>query len=314
VRRFFGEDSKKTTRAMVNAVSAEMKRDFDALPWMDEPTRAAARAKLDRMVEHNKIAFPDSWRDYSGLVTTRESFLPNRLAAKQLEHRRELTKIGKPLDRTDWQMTPATVNAYNDGQLNEIVFPAGILQPPFFNGSATDDVNFGSMGMVVGHEITHGFDDEGRKFDLEGNFTDWWSAPSGKSFVDRASCVQHQFDSYIAIEDTHVKGDLTLGEDTADLGGLKVAHAAMVEWDKAKPAATKYRFDASQQFFLGFAQSWCTKVRPETARLRAATDPHAPPYWRVNGPLGNLDSFRVAFSCREGAPMIRKGIDKCEVW
>ncbi len=154
VRRFFGEDSKRTTKAMVNAVSAAMKQDFDTLPWMDEATKAAARAKLDRMVEHNKIAFPDTWRDYSGLTTTRESFLANRLAAKQLEHRRELAKIGKPLDRTDWEMTPATVNAYNDGQLNEIVFPAGILQPPFFNHAATDDVNFGSMGMVVGHEIT----------------------------------------------------------------------------------------------------------------------------------------------------------------
>ncbi|MBK7858493.1 MAG: M13 family metallopeptidase [Archangiaceae bacterium] len=314
VRRHFGEEGKRTTQGMVKAVQAAVEKDFDSLSWMDEPTKKAAHEKVQRMAEHNKIGFPDAWRDYSGLSTTRTSFLQNRVAARALESKRRLSRIGKPLDRNEWIMTPSTVNAYNEGQMNEIVFPAGILQPPFFNGAATDAVNFGSMGMVVGHEITHGFDDEGRQFDVDGNLRDWWSEASGKSFVEKADCVKRQYDGYIAIEDIHVKGDLTLGENVADLGGLKLAHAAMEEWLKAKPQTSKYRYSPSQQFFLGFAQSWCTKVRPETARLRAATDPHSPPYWRVNGPMGNLDAFTRAFSCRESAPMIRKGAERCEVW
>jgi len=314
VRRHFGEEGKKTTLAMVKAVQAEIEKDFDTLAWMDEPTRKAAHEKVARMAGNNKIGFPDVWRDYSALSTARGGFLSNRVAARTHESRRRLARIGKPIDRNEWVMTPATVNAYNEPQQNEIVFPAGILQPPFFNSAATDAVNFGSMGMVVGHEITHGFDDEGRQFDVDGNLRDWWSEASGKAFVDKASCVKRQYDAYIAIEDIHVKGDLTLGENVADLGGLKLAHAAMEEWLKAKPLSAKYRYDPSQQFFLGFAQSWCTKYRPETARLRAATDPHSPPYWRVNGPLGNLDAFKRAFSCRDAAPMMRKGSERCEVW
>ena len=314
VRRHFGEEGKRTTAAMVKAVQAEIERDFDTLAWMDEPTKKAAHEKVQRMAGNNKIGFPDAWRDYAGLQTSRTSYVQNRINARTFETKRRLARIGKPIDRNEWVMTPATVNAYNEPQLNEIVFPAGILQPPFFNGAATDAVNFGSMGMVVGHEITHGFDDEGRQFDVDGNLRDWWSEASGRAFVQRAECVKRQYDAYIAIEDVHVKGDLTLGENVADLGGLKLAHGAMEDWLKAKPLPGKYRYDASQQFFLGFAQSWCTKMRPETARLRAATDPHAPPYWRVNGPLGNLDAFKRAFQCRDAAPMIRKGAERCEVW
>jgi putative endopeptidase len=314
VRRHFGEEGKRTTLAMVKEVQTELEKDFDTLAWMDEPTRKTAHEKVQRMAANNKIGYPDKWRDYSSLTTTRGSYLQNRVAARTLEAKRRLNRVGKPLDPNEWVMTPVTVNAYNEGQMNEIVFPAGILQPPFFNVAAADAVNLGSMGMVVGHEITHGFDDEGRQFDIDGNLRDWWSDASGKAFVEKASCVKRQFDAYIAIEDIHVKGDLTLGENVADLGGLKLAHAAMEEWVKQKPEATKYRYDPSQQFFLGFAQAWCTKMRPETARLRAATDAHSPPYWRVNGPLGNLDAFRKAFSCRESAPMIRKGAEKCEVW
>jgi endothelin-converting enzyme/putative endopeptidase len=314
VRRHFGEEGKRTTQAMVTAVQTAMEKDFDTLSWMDDATKKVAHEKVQRMAANNKIGFPDKWRDYSALTTTRASYLVNRVAARTLEARRRLNRVGKPLDRNEWIMTPDTVNAYNEGQMNEIVFPAGILQPPFFNAAASDPVNLGSMGMVVGHEITHGFDDEGRQFDVDGNLRDWWSESSGKAFVQKAECVKRQFDAYIALEDIHVKGDLTLGENVADLGGLKLAHAAMEEWTHQKPLNTTYRYDPSQQFFLGFAQAWCTKTRPETARLRAATDPHAPPYWRVNGPLGNLDAFRKAFSCRESAPMIRKGAERCEVW
>jgi endothelin-converting enzyme/putative endopeptidase len=312
VRRTFGADAKATTKDMVDALSASMKHDIETVTWMDAPTKDAAEKKLERMVGNNKIGYPDAWRDYTGLTMGKGGYLANRFAARMFEKKRQLGKIGKPLDRKDWFTTPATVNAYNQGQLNEIVFPAGILQPPFFNKEATDAVNFGSMGMVVGHEITHGFDDQGRKFDVDGKLRDWWSPASGTAYVDRDGCIKRQFDSYLAIDALHVKGDLTLGENTADLGGLKIAHAAMTAWPKKD--APKYRFTPSQQFFLGFAQAWCTKMRPETARLRAATDSHSPPYWRVNGPLGNLDEFRIAFSCHEGAPMIRKGAERCEVW
>jgi endothelin-converting enzyme/putative endopeptidase len=281
---------------------------------MDEDTRKAALGKARLMVGHNKIGYPDKWRDYSSLKTDRKSFFNNLLAAGRFEKARDLAKIGKPVDRGEWLMSPPTVNAYYEAQLNEIVFPAGILQPPFFNKDATDAVNFGSMGMVVGHEITHGFDDSGRKFDADGNFKNWWTESSGKGFVSRVACVKNQFDGYTAIEDLKVKGDLTLGENVADLGGLKLAHAAMVDWQAKKGGANDTRFSDSQQFFLGFAQSWCTKVRPEEARQRVTTDTHSPPYWRVNGPLSNSDAFKAAFQCSDKAKMVRSGAERCSVW
>jgi len=288
-----------------------MKADIRALPWMDDATKKEALEKAGRML--NKIGYPDVWRDYASLRISRKSFLDNLLAANAFEVKRDLAKIGKPVDKNEWHMTPPTVNAYNDPQNNEIVFPAGILQPPFFNKAATDAVNFGSMGMVVGHEITHGFDDEGRQFDATGSLRDWWTEASAKRFVERTQCVKKQYDGYIAIDDIHVKGDLTLGENVADLGGLKLSFAALQEWSKAKPApASPARFTTEQQFFLGYAQAWCSKVRPENARLRAATDPHAPPFLRVNGPLSNLGAFASAFSCKPGAKMVRA--ERCEVW
>ncbi len=315
VRRAFGEDGKKRTKDMVDRVLASFEANLETLAWMDAPTKDAARLKARKMVGNNKIGYPDVWRDYTSLVTTKDSFFKNKLEAGRYATEREIKKVGKPVDRTEWQMTPPTVNAYNDGQKNEIVFPAGILQPPFFNREAAEPVNFGAMGMVVGHEITHGFDDEGRKFDLDGNLKDWWSEASGKDFEKRAACVKKQFDDYIAIDDIHVKGDLTLGENVADLGGLKLSFAAMKAWLAQHPEArTGSRFTPEQQFFLGFAQSWCTKVRPEQARMRAATDPHSPPFLRVIGPLGNLKSFAEAFSCKETAKMVRPAADRCEVW
>ncbi len=318
VRRTFGDDGKKRTSAMVEALQGSIKHNLETITWMDAETKPAAFTKLERMVKNNKIGFPDVWRDYSSIKTSRDSFFTNSLEANRFEVKRQLAKIGKPVDRAEWLMSPAVVNAYNEPQKNEIVFPAGILQPPFFNRKASDAVNFGSMGMVVGHEITHGFDDEGRKFDVDGNLKDWWSEGSAKAFEARAACVKKQYDGYTAVEDVKVKGDLTLGENTADLGGLKLAHAAMLSWytDKHGPADDdqKYRFTNSQQFFLGFAQSWCTKLRPENARLRAATDPHAPPYWRVIGPLSNLDAFQTAFVCKAGSPMVRAGAERCDIW
>jgi putative endopeptidase len=318
VRRTFGDDGKKRTSAMVEALQGSIKHNLESITWMDAATKPAAFTKLERMVKNNKIGFPDVWRDYSSIKTNRDSFFINSIEANRFEVKRELAKIGKPVDRSEWLMSPAAVNAYNEPQKNEIVFPAGILQPPFFNRDATDAVNFGSMGMVVGHEITHGFDDEGRKFDADGNLKDWWSEGSAKAFEARAACVKTQYDSYVAIDDVKVKGDLTLGENTADLGGLKLAHAAMQGWYASNKGPAndelKYRFTNTQQFFLGFAQSWCTKLRPENARLRAATDPHSPAYWRVVGPLSNLDAFQAAFSCPAGSKMVRAGAERCDIW
>ncbi len=314
VRRTFGDDGKVRTNAMVQALQAAVQANFARLAWMDDATRAEAAKKLERMVGHNKIGFPDVWRDYSSVKTGRESFFANALAADAFEMKRQLAKVGKPVDRNEWLMSPSAVNAYNEGQLNEIVFPAGILQPPMFDRAATDAVNFGAMGMVVGHEITHGFDDKGRQFDADGNLRDWWTPAIGKAFVERADCVKRQFDDYVAVDDLHVKGDLTLGENVADLGGLKLAHQAMVDWYAKRGGDDLLRYTRSQQFFLGFAQSWCTKVRPETARVRVQVDSHSPPYWRVAGPLANLDSFQQAFQCKASSKMSRPAATRCEVW
>lgn len=314
-RRFFPEDSKQRTGDMVKALQASFELNLASLPWMDEATRKAAMEKVGRMVGNNKIGYPDAWRDYAKLATARTSYFGNAIAAARFESARQLAKIGKPVDRKEWLMSAPTVNAYYEPQKNEIVFPAGILQPPFFDPKATDAVNFGSMGMVVGHEITHGFDDEGRQFDVDGNLKDWWTEASAKAFVDRAACVEKQYDGYTAIDDLKVKGKLTLGENVADLGGLKLAFAAALGWQAKKGVVVETsRYSAGQQFFLGFAQSWCTKVRPEQARLRATTDPHSPAYWRVNGPLGNLDAFKQAFQCADGGKMIRTGAARCTVW
>ncbi|HEY1099312.1 MAG TPA: M13 family metallopeptidase [Myxococcota bacterium] len=307
----FGADGKARTQAMVDAVRTAFAKNIDTLSWMDEPTKMEAHAKADKMA--TKIGYPDVWRDYSKLKTTRTTFLDNYLAGVSFEVRRDLDKIGKPLDKNEWQMSPPTVNAYNDGQRNEIVFPAGILQPPFFNKEAPDAVNYGAMGMVVGHEITHGFDDEGKSLDAEGNLRDWWSPESKTAFEKKTACVKDQFDNSIALEDIKVNGSLTLGENVADLGGLKISFAAMQAAQAAgtlQPSSSPYSNE--QLFFLGYAQSWCSKYRPENARLRAATDPHAPPFLRVNNPLANLPSFAKAFGCAAPSKMVRSA--GCEVW
>ncbi len=313
VERTFGADAKATTLEMIRGLEQAFEKNLAQLEWMDAPTRAEAAVKVQKMV--NKIGYPDRWRDYSTVQTDRSSFLSNALKANRFEVRRELAKIDRPLDRSEWQMSPDTVNAYNAGSLNEIVFPAGILQPPMFNRDATVAVNYGSMGMVVGHEITHGFDDEGRQFDAKGNLRDWWSPEVAARFLARTACLKKQYDGYLAVDDVHVNGALTLGENVADVGGLKIAHAAMERWLKEKPSKVEgYRFTPRQQFFLGFSQSWCSKVRPELARMFATTDPHSPPNWRVNGSLVNLKEFQQAFGCKEGSKMIRPAQERCEVW
>jgi putative endopeptidase len=311
VEATFGKEGKAVTRELVTFIEQSFEADLATLSWMDEPTKARAREK-ERAIA-NKLGYPDKWKTYDGLVVDHGSYLGNFWRAQAYERDRDLKKVGKPLDRTEWGMTPPTVNAYYRAELNEIVFPAGILQPPFFDRNASPAVNLGAMGMVVGHELTHGFDDQGRKYDSAGNLVDWWTAASGKGFEERVSCVKSQFDGYVAVDDVKLNGGLTLGENTADLGGLKLAFMALQAYVQAHPGqVTPARYTLEQQFFLGYGQAWCGKATPQEARRRAQVDPHASPEWRVNGPLSNLVSFQTAFGCKAGQPMVRS--PRCEVW
>jgi endothelin-converting enzyme/putative endopeptidase len=308
VRRTFGDAGKARTREIVHGIEGAMAKNLDQLAWMDDTTRQQAHEKLKNIA--NKIGFPDRWRNYDELSVSKESTVTNLINANTFEAHRDLAKVGKPLDRSEWEMTPPTVNAYYNPLLNEMVFPAGILQPPFFEQAAPVSVNFGAVGMVMGHELTHGFDDQGRRFDAKGNMRDWWSPNINKEFERRAACVETQYSGYVPIDDLHLNGKLTLGENIADLGGLKLAHAAAIAARGGQKTAGKYSDD--QLFFLGYAQAWCTKRRPENERMRVTVDPHSPPRFRVNGPLSNLPAFAAAFSCQAGAKMVRK--DQCAVW
>jgi putative endopeptidase len=312
VRLHFGPEGKERTTRLVGEVEKAMERDLAGLAWMDGATRRNADEKLAAVA--NKVGYPEAWRDYSPMKLERGSFFRNVLAAGRYEMNRQLSKVGKPLDRAEWHMTPPTVNAYYSPPMNEIVFPAGILQPPFWNRAAPEPVNYGAIGMVVGHELTHGFDDSGRRFDARGNLADWWTPEVSREFERRASCVAEQFSEYESVPGVKLNGRLTLGENIADLGGLKLAHAAMQAAGVAAQAREVAGFTPEQQFFVGFAQSWCARYREEDLRRRAVVDPHSPPRWRVNGPLSNLPSFAAAFRCAEGRPMVRAPAKRCEIW
>ena len=310
VKRTFGEDGKARTRDLLSAIEKAMEENLTKLAWMDEPTRKAALEKLKAIA--NKVGYPDVWRDYSSMKVARDSYVANVEAAALFEHKRQLAKIGKPVDRNEWLMTPPMVNAYYDPSKNEMVFPAGILQPPFFSRKAADAVNFGAIGMVMGHELTHGFDDEGRKFDAKGNLAMWWSEATNAEFEKRAQCVIDQYSGYEVIDGQKIDGKLTTGENIADLGGIKLAYRAFQA--TRKPGATKIEggFSDEQLFFLGTAQAWCSKRRPELERQRLITDPHSTPKYRINGPLSDLPEFAAAFQCKPGSKMVRQ--DACVVW
>ncbi|HET6439649.1 MAG TPA: M13 family metallopeptidase [Anaeromyxobacter sp.] len=311
VRRAFGPEGKARSRELVSSIEAAMRSDLGTVSWMDEPTRRKAHEKLDAMA--NKIGYPDRWRDYRPLRVDRSSFFRTLLSMDAFDVKRDLDKVGKPVDRGWWWMPPAIVNAYYNPSLNEMVFPAGILQPPYFGVSASDAANYGAMGMVMGHELTHGFDDEGRQYDAQGNLRDWWTPAVSQDFDHRAACVADQFDGYVEDGDIHLNGKLTLGENIADLGGIKLSLAAYRASREGKPPEPAVGgFSPDQVFFISFAQSWCEVVRPELARTWAATDPHSPNHFRVNGPLSNLPSFREAFSCKVGSPMARA--ERCQLW
>ena len=311
VARVFPGDSKPVAQEMVKQIEAAFEANLASLPWMDKPTSAQAVVKLRTLV--NKIGYPDKWRNYDTLQIGRGSLLENLVAAAAFENKRDLAKIGKPVDRNEWGMTPAAVNAYYEASLNEMVFPSGILQPPFFALLAGLPANHGGIGMVMGHELTHGFDDQGRQFDEKGNLRDWWTKKSAKAYDERTACVVKQYDQYEAVEGVKLNGKLTLGENIADIGGLKLAGLALKRSLEGKPAPEKIAgFDAPQQFFLSFAQSWCSSYRPEMARLQAQTNEHSTPRWRVNGVVSDSPAFQEAFACKAGAPMAP--LKRCEVW
>jgi endothelin-converting enzyme/putative endopeptidase len=313
VAAYLGEDGKQMAERMVAGIEGQMKFDLDSLTWMDDATRSKALEKLAKVL--NKIGYPRKWRSYDGLAVGRASLVDNVANANAFETKRKLGEAGKLTDKDEWDMTPPTVNAYYDPTLNEMVFPAGILQPPFYSKTQSPAMNFGAIGMVVGHELTHGFDDEGRQFDSDGNLRDWWTPAVSAEFDRRAACVEKQFDDYTAVDEVHVKGKLTLGENIADLGGLKLAFASLMRAEKERPATPPLGgFTPEQQLFLGFAQGWCTNIRPEAARMLASVDPHSPAKWRVNGPLSNLPEFATAFQCKEGDKMVRAPDKRCTVW
>jgi len=311
VQKYFPPAAKARALEMVHNLLAALRDDLGTLPWMGPETRAQATAKLQAFAV--KIGYTDKWRDYSALKIDRRSYAENVVCASEFDFARRLSKIGKPVERTEWGMTPPTVNAYNNSNMNEIVFPAGIMQPPFYDPNADDAVNYGGMGAVIGHEITHGFDDHGSKFDGKGNLKDWWTPEDLKNFQSRAKCVSDQFDGYVVDGDLHENGKLVLGESIADLGGLAIAYAAYEKSLAGKPRPPdRDGFTPEQRFFLGWAQVWGANERLEYARLMANTNPHPLGRFRANGPLSNMAEFAKAFGCKHGEAMVRE--QACKIW
>ncbi len=312
VARAFPPEAKARALALVHNMEETLKNDLTTLAWMSPETRKAAIVKLAAFA--NKIGYPDKWRDYSSLTISRRPFIQNVLAAREFEVHRRLSKLADKVDRTEWTMTPPTVNAYYNGSMNEIVFPAGILQPPFFDPQADDATNYGGIGYVIGHEMTHGFDDQGRKSDAQGNLRDWWTPADAQAFDQRANMVAEQYSGYIAVDSVHVNGRLTLSENIADLGGITIAYTAMEHVYANQPRDTIAGFTPEQRFFLAVAQAWRESTRPEFARQLAITDPHSPGRWRVNGPLSNMPQFAQAFHCKVGDPMVRPESERPQIW
>ncbi|MGE5242790.1 MAG: M13 family metallopeptidase [Betaproteobacteria bacterium] len=310
VARTFGPNAKADTLEMVHELESALQQDITNLDWMTEATKKQALVKLHAIT--NKIGYPDRWRDYSTLSIVRGDALGNSARANAFEFRRQLNKIGKPLDKSEWGMTPPTVNAYYNPLENNVNFPAGILQPPFYSASRDAALNFGGAGAVIGHELTHGFDDQGRLFDADGNLKDWWTPEDAKAFQDRTSCLVNEYSGFTATDDVKVNGKLTLGENTADNGGVRIALMAYLASKAGQQAKAEDGFTPEQRVFLGWGQIWCQNVRPEAARLLAQTNPHAPGRYRVNGVVSNMPEFQKAFSCKADAPMVRH--PACRVW
>jgi endothelin-converting enzyme/putative endopeptidase len=316
VERTFGADGKARMKAMIEALTAALREDIETLPWMTPETKKKALAKLAAF-NTDKVGYPEKWKDYGAVEIRRDDYFGNSRRAQVFEIRRAQARIDKPTDRTLWGMTPPTVNAYYNSSNNEIVFPAGILQPPFFDRAIDDAVNFGGIGVVIGHEYTHGFDDQGSKFDAQGNFENWWTDEDLKAFQERTDCIAGEYEGFVPVKDAvngdvHLNGKLTLGENTADNGGLRVSYAALQKALAGKPRAKLDGFTPEQRFFLGFANVWCQNVTEQAARQLAQTDPHSPGEFRVNGSVSNMPEFAQAFGCKAGQPMVRA--NACRAW
>jgi putative endopeptidase len=314
VDRTFGAAGKERTLKMVKAIESAMQQDVNQLDWMSDTTKKQAYVKLNTIV--NNIGYPDQWRDYSSVTIKADDYSGNVARAGAFEVKRQYNKIDKPTDRKDWSMTPPTVNAYYRPPMNDINFPAGILQPPFYGKLMDDAVNYGAIGVVIGHELTHGFDDQGRKYDAQGNFKDWWTAADGKEFEKRADCTATEYSSFVAVKDdkgeVRLNGKLTLGENTADNGGLKLAYMALTEIIGNTPVKPIDGYTPQQRFFLAYGQIWCQNVTDQEARKRVLTDPHSPGQWRVNGAVQNSAAFQQVFGCKAGQPMV--SANACRVW
>jgi len=313
VEQYFAGDSKAKMLEMVHDIEVAMSSDIDQLEWMSPETKVKAKEKLHLVA--NKIGYPDKWRDYSKLEVKPDDALGNMDRANEFENDRQLNKIGKPVDHSEWGMTPPTVNAYYDPSMNDINFPAGILQPSFYDPKQDDAVNYGHIGAVIGHELTHGFDDQGKKFDGKGNLSDWWTADDTKKFVVRTDCLVNEYGGFTAVDDVKVNGKLTLGENTADNGGLVLAYIAYLERAKTNHVDLSAKVDgytSPQRFYIGFAQNWCENARPEAVRTQVLQDPHSPDHFRANGAIVNQPGFAAAFGCKKGSPMVP--VNSCRVW
>ena len=314
VTETFGSQGRARMLEMVDALEKALGADIKDLPWMTADTRKQAEIKLKAIT--NKIGYPDHWRDYSSVDIRPNDLLGNTERAREFEVHRERNKIGRPVDKSEWEMSPPTVNAYYQAAQNDINFPAGILQPPFFDQSQDDAVNYGGIGVVIGHELTHGFDDQGSKFDAEGNLRNWWTDQDRLEFEQRTTCIANEYSSFVAVDDVHLNGRLTLGENTADNGGLRVALAALNKQRAEEPDSRENQliagFTPEQRYFLGYAQIWCENRSPESSRLLATIDPHSPGRYRVNGAVQNNEDFARAFKCKAGQPMVKA--NACRVW
>jgi endothelin-converting enzyme/putative endopeptidase len=310
VEKYFSPEAKRQAVRMVKEIESAMEADINTLPWMSAGTKPLALVKLHAVA--NKVGYPDKWRDYRKLEIIRGDNLGNVLRARQFEFNRQLAKIGKPVDRGEWDMTPPTVNAYYNDQMNDINFPAGVLQPPLFDPGSDAAPNYGNTGGTIGHELTHGFDDEGRQYDAQGNLRQWWTPDDEKEFIKRATCISDQYSGYTIIDDIQINGKLTLGEDVADLGGLILAYMAWKEDTKGQNLQPMDELTPEQRFFVGYGQSWCANERDENKRLRATVDPHSPEQYRTNGVVSNMPDFQQAFHCKVGSPMVNQ--NRCRVW
>ena len=312
VDKYFKPAAKERMLALVNNMQATFRNRISKLDWMSEDTKQKAQAKLSAYIK--KIGYPDKWKTYTGLVINKNDFLGNLLRANQWQYNDNIGKLGKPVDKADWNMTPPTVNAYYSPQKNEIVFPAGILRPPFFDFDADDAINYGGIAAVIGHEMTHGFDDQGRQFDADGNLHDWWTPADAAEFKKRADEVTDQYNGFIILDSLHVNGKLTLGENLADLGGLSIAYEAFKKTEQGQSGNKIDGFTPDQRFFINWAQVWRNNILPEAAAQRIVTDPHSPGLYRGNGPLMNIDAFYSAFGVKEGDKMFKPKEKRTHIW